>query len=320
METVDKEKDIQLFIADNPWLINVNYQNVPELKDNDEDMELHIEGNKRPDLILKDTLTGDPVIIEFKRYDLTRDTIGQILEYRSRIITSLNNTENILFRIFGNKIAAPRMVIVVRSSDIYGKIACRLQNIDLVEYGNFESKIINGNINFKSIEEYTKILQTATPPMNDERTIYLENNVYSVLKDLFKENNIEEKWKYYKKGDHYVATDGYWDYRDLFLNKWVLKDEEISIGIWEDIWENCDFSVYISYCSNNKEKLEKLQESLSSEKEYISFKPHLKEENENSKDSYFILDFKYESSVFYKNVRKIFEINLKKYLSINPIK
>jgi hypothetical protein len=317
METVNKECDIQEFICDHPWLLNLNYQNVPELKEIDKEMELHIEGNKRTDLILKDNL-GYPVLVEFKKEALTRATIGQILEYKARIITSLNKEDKILYNIFGNKILSPKMVIVVKESDDYGKIACHLQNIDLFEYGNIESKIFT-DIGFrKSADAFSETLKKLTPHLNLERYLFLENNVISVIKDIFKENGIEHELCSYKSYDSYAFGDC-WDYKSLFLNKFILQYKEIDIGIYEDIFQKENMPVCISYSSmlKDKDKLEKLKELIE------------KDENKDYFDheiippsylDYYMLNFWYKSEKFYENPRKILEFNIKKYLELCPLK
>ncbi|MCL2042786.1 MAG: DUF4263 domain-containing protein [Treponema sp.] len=315
METIKYEWDIQKFISEYPWLINLNYQNIPELKEFNKDKEFYIEGNKRIDLILKDSVTGFPVIIEFKRGDLTRDNIGQILEYRSRIIASLNNEDSTLFRLFGNKIVSPKMVLVVRSSDDFGKISCNLQNIDLVEYGNIESKILSGDIGFiKSIDDFSKTIKTSNPPINYERSIYLENNVYSILFNLFKKYGFVDKWRYY---NNYDIGEYFWNYKTTFLNKWILKDQVISIGLYEDILFKSDMYVCISFCSKNIEILNKLKELILSEKDNICC-----ECNSWTMDSDFLLDFRYNPNDFYNNdnTEKILENTIKNYLKIVNIK
>jgi len=308
METVDLEKDIQQFICDHPWLLNINYQNVRELRDNDEEMEFHTEENKRIDLILQDNL-GFPVLIEFKIGKLTRDTIGQILEYKARIITSLNKKEKKLYKIFGDKIISPKMVIVVKSSDDYGKIACHLQNIDLFEYGNIKSKIFT-DIEFrKAADAFSETLKNKIQHISPDRYLSLENNVISVIKDIFKKYGIEDKLCPYKNYDSYSIGD-FWDYRSMFLNRWILKDREISIGIYEDILQKENMPVCISYVSYSKDKLEALEKSINDENN--SYFDHKIQDDVD----YYMLNFWYKSEKFYEDVRNIIEFNIKKYLEL----
>ena len=46
------EKEVQQFIADYPWLLNFNYERVPQLKN--KGMEYILSDSKRADLILRD--------------------------------------------------------------------------------------------------------------------------------------------------------------------------------------------------------------------------------------------------------------------------
>ena len=92
-----KEKAIQKLIADFPWLINLNYENVPRLKN--KGIEVMLEGKMRVDLLLRERITNRPVIVEFKAVPFLRDNIGQILEYRARIISEIQN-ENSKLNLF----------------------------------------------------------------------------------------------------------------------------------------------------------------------------------------------------------------------------
>ena len=306
------EKDIHTFIAQYPWLLNVNYQNIPELKDVSE-IEVHVAGGKRIDLVLKDVITGFPVIVEFKRGDLNRDDIGQILEYRARILNYLNNEDSLLFKIFGNKLSAPKMVLVVKRSDEYGIIACNLQNIELYQYGNIEEKIISGDVPFrKTVEDFSNTLKHAAPTINRERSNFLETNVLSVLKELFKEKNIENKWPYY---NNYNLGE-FWPFRKCFLNNWFFSDQEISLGLYEDILFYNDLAVCFSYFLPNSEIAEKLETKIKTEKEEDKFTTDKYPDDESTK---YFLDIRYEPNYFYSNkdvIKNILSYNLNNYLEI----
>jgi hypothetical protein len=307
MVTVNLETDIQTFIAQYPWLLNINYQNIPKLKDNSSEMEYFIEGC-RIDLILKDMLTGVPVLVEFKRGDLVRDNIGQILEYKARVISKINNEESLLYILFGNKITIPKLVLVVRSSDDYGRIACHLQNIELIEYGNIEKKIITGDVSFrKTVEDFSHTIKNATPAVNIDRNEYLETHVFSILRKLFKKYNKEDEWPYYRNYDQ----GEYWPLRDKFINSWYFKNEKISFGLYEDILFKNDLSICFSYYLPNREIADKLEIEIKNE--INDFDDII---NKPDGISYYILDIRYGSSYFYENVEKILDYNFKKYLDL----
>lgn len=49
-------------------------------------MEYSLSYNKRADLIIRDRVSGRPIIVEFKAVPFYRESIGQILEYKARVI------------------------------------------------------------------------------------------------------------------------------------------------------------------------------------------------------------------------------------------
>ena len=122
-----KEKDVQNLIADFPWLLNLDYESVEQLERKGK--EYGLSQKKRADLILKDKKSGRPVIVEFKASTFHRENIGQILEYRARIISEYNNDESILREIFHNKILSPIMILVVPECDAEARLACNLSGI-----------------------------------------------------------------------------------------------------------------------------------------------------------------------------------------------
>jgi hypothetical protein len=312
MKKVNNERDIQNFIAKFPWLLNLRYQNVPELKKNG--YEYSIEGNKRSDLILRDNVTNCPVVVEFKYWNLIRNDIGQILEYKARIFTSFNDENEELYRVFGKNLFSPKLILVVRSSDEYGRIACSLQNIELFEFGNMEEKIINDIPFIKGVEDFSKSLKEHSPPITEDRNEYLQNNVYNIIEELFNEYGISNKWKYYNN-----YNIGEWkNYKNIFLNRNILPEESVQMGIYEDLLNDKDMSVCIEYwtCLSGedikiKKNLEKLEKLLKSN---TNLTKDIKSTIDESEEYWLIVKYKYD--IFYKNIKKIIDFNLSNYLKI----
>lgn len=315
MKKLTYEGDIQRFIAQYPWLLNLRYQNVPELKKNG--LEYYVEGNKRTDLILKDNVTNYPVVVEFKYWDLKRQDIGQILEYKARIFTSFNNENEELYRIFGKNIFSPKLVLVVRSSDEYGRITCSLQNIELFEFGNMEKMIIEDIPFIKRVEDFSESLKEHSPPITEDRNEYLQNNVYSIIEELFKKYGLSEKWKYYQN-----RNIGEWkNYTNIFLNRNILPDELVQMGIYEDILENKDMSVCIEYWTGlsgedkkQKKNLDRLEKLLNSN---VNLTKDIKANIDDNEEYWLIVRYKY--NIFYRNIEKIIDFNLASYLKIFKI-
>jgi hypothetical protein len=300
MKTIKEEKDIQKFIAKYPWLLNINYENIGDLENG---MEYYVEGNKRLDLILRDKIRGFPVIVEFKYHGLNRETIGQILEYKARIAVSFNIENAKLFRIFKEKVVSPKLVLVVESSDDYGRLACNLQNIELFEYGNLEKKIINDVPSIKRVEDFSKTLKEISPPIDFERNSFLEEKVNTVINNLFEKYKIEESCQNFTNNRQEWCP----ELKNTFLNRWFLKDCAVSFGLYEDILYNGDLSVYVSYMSNDKNILEKLKNKFTRKSLHKTI------EIEETEGEGYYLHINYESSIFYRHIEEILEFNISIY-------
>lgn len=220
------EKKVQDLIYSFPWLLDINFELIGEI---DKKGYEHTINNIRIDLLCRHRLSGRPVIIEFKRGGFYRENIGQILEYRTRVILELTNNYSGINEIFQNRLTSPILCLVVKECDDDSRIACNLNNIEVYEYKNYTNKLLD--LNAKSLEEIQK---------NQKNNIIISlergdlvNNFYSKLKDLLDKNNLtdEANWKNYK-----MSPGEYWySYQHMFVNKWLFDIYDISIGIYENI-------------------------------------------------------------------------------------
>ena len=92
---------------------------------------------------MKDRITNRPVIVEFKFTPFYRENIGQILEYKARIVSILNNEESDLFKIFGSYVFVPILVLIVKECDDFSRVACNMSGIEVYEFKNFSNTINN---------------------------------------------------------------------------------------------------------------------------------------------------------------------------------
>ncbi|MEQ3339917.1 hypothetical protein [Clostridium butyricum] len=240
------EKQVQGFIADYPWLLNFDYERVPRLKN--KGMEYKMSDGKRADLILRDRKSERPVIVEFKKVDFYRENIGQILEYKARIVSEITNADSVLKEIFDDKILVPILVLVVPKCTAEARLACNLSNIDIYEYNKTIPEIIIPEKR-KTLNEFIEHYKNDDISFNEDRDTYI-NEIYSKIKELMKEENCADAWKDYRNpsGEYFVALN------HLFINKWIFSDSDISIGIYEDIFSNCN-NINIEYYSCNQEIL-----------------------------------------------------------------
>src|SRR6266404_6131275 len=124
---MNNEQELQNFIAENPWLLNPNYERVPELTN--VDLEYQAGDQTRIDLILRDRVSRSPVVVEFKFTPFFRENVGQILEYKARVAMSFNKENSLIYSIFKEYILAPKLALVVKQCDAFTRVACSMAGI-----------------------------------------------------------------------------------------------------------------------------------------------------------------------------------------------
>lgn len=242
------EKIVQELIADYPWLLNIDFEVVSEFKD--KGMEYILSYNKRADLILKDRISGRPVIVEFKAIPFYRENIGQILEYKARIVSESTYGESRLKDVFGDRIFAPIMIIVVPNCDAEARLACNLAGIEIYEYGKTVPQILIPEKK-ATLEEFKRNLVNKDIPFDIDRN-ELVSRVYSDIRNILYEENVSEGWTGYRNppGEYFMPLN------QLFVNKWLFQNNKISMGIYEDVFDDSKLDkVVIEYFSDDKDLL-----------------------------------------------------------------
>lgn len=186
------ESDLQYFIADNPWLLNPNYERVPDLLDGG--IEFQIGGQKRADLILRDRVSRAPVVVEFKFMPFYRENIGQILEYKARVAMSFTRENSVIYSIFKEYILSPKLVLVVEQCDDCSRIACNMAGIEVFEYRNF-SKVFNDPSQISTIQHFTESLKKDRIPLSLGRSLELKKKVYSPIRRILEDANLSDAWQ-----------------------------------------------------------------------------------------------------------------------------
>lgn len=299
------KSDLQTFIAENPWLLNINYENIPELPNNG--LEFQIGSQNRIDLILRDKVNSNPIIVEFKFTPFYRENIGQILEYRARVVNLFKKENSVLFEIFKDFIQCPRLILVVKECDVFFRVACNMSGIELFEYKNFYNEFKDPT-KVMQIQDYTAAFKKSILPLSLERGDDLEKMVYGPIKTILSEYDKLSAWKDPRQSTGYYLN----QYNNMLINRWIFSDEIVSIGIYEDIFSNGN--VCISYFSYNKEELENFSKFYSANsKNEAKF-----EWNEAWNES--VLKVYFESNDFFKNIIPIFKTELEVYLKFSEIR
>ncbi|WP_160691669.1 hypothetical protein [Clostridium sp. C2-6-12] len=300
------EKQVQELIADYPWLLNIDYEIVSGLKN--KGMEYILSDNKRADLILRDRMTGRPIIIEFKAVPFYRENIGQILEYKARIISESTNENSVLKDIFADKIYSPIMILVVPNCSAEARLACNLSGIEIYEYNKIVKEILIPEKK-RNLEDFKKDFDIKDIPFNIDRD-ELVKRVYNDIKEVLCKENLLDGWIEYKKpsGEYFPTLN------HLFVNKWLFSNNAVSIGICESIFdeEHTNF-VAIEYYSANEKLLIKFIEKYRE----LNLMPQNNDDNIKS-ESYeeFYWTFLVDKKEFFNNTKEMIKTYIKNYENI----
>lgn len=245
------EDDIQRFIAANPWLLDLNYEAVPELQGTE--LEHQLGDQKRADLILRETTSGRPVVVEFKFTPFYRENIGQLLEYRARVATSFTRENARLYEVFTDFTLVPKLALVVQECDDFSRIACNMSGIDVYEYRNFSRKLADPGF-IKRVESLKDVLASDPLPIKPERAAEIKKQVYDPMQRIIEAKGLEFDGRNAKNSDVFAT----YNYIDLFINRWWLQSEKPSITVCEDVFG--DFAIVLSYYDTSQKRLARCAE------------------------------------------------------------
>lgn len=132
----DEEK-IEDFLYENPWLINPPHEiaGIKGEKGNGRQVkvEYDVASERHIDLLLKDTLSRRPVIVELKNVTLERKHIGQILEYRALSLALSDEKKNEFEQEFGNNYFVPKLVLIGENCPEEIRLGANLAGIEVKE-------------------------------------------------------------------------------------------------------------------------------------------------------------------------------------------
>jgi len=196
------EKEVQKLISDYPWLLHIDYESVTEFKD--KGIEYLLSDNKRADLILRDRTSGRPIIIEFKAVPFYRENIGQILEYKARVISEATNENSLLREVFGDRTLSPIMVLVVPTCNAEARLACNLSGVEIYEYEKSVPEIILPEKRL-TLDEFKKRFNKNEIPFDAERHEKVER-IYKDMQSVLLEESITDGWVSYRNppGEYFV--------------------------------------------------------------------------------------------------------------------
>lgn len=297
------EKEVQCLIVDYPWLLNLDYEIIPQLKS--KGMEYQLTENKRADLILKDKKSGRPVIVEFKAVPFYRENIGQILEYRARIINEYSSENSILKEIFGEKMFTPIMILVVPECTGEARLACNLSGVEIYEYNKNVPEIIIPEKR-KMLDEFISNYNKNDIPFSEERNEFV-NEIYNKIYELLCEEDLTDVWKNYKNppGEYFVVMN------HLFINKCLFADYDVAIGVYENIFSDSS-KIIIEYYSTKSNLLSKFAEKYME----LDLKPSNEDEIDSKTYNEAYWSFKVNKKDLLENTKKVLKPYISNYIKV----
>lgn len=228
------ESQIEDIIYNSPWLLNDNYI-IPEIKGARGLFGRQVnpveKGGKYIDLLFKDITDERPVIIELKKGCLTRESIGQILEYKSLIMTLEENTKEAWIKEFGRNYYCPKLILIGSEINDSIKIAANLAG---VEVRIFDTEFLSiGLSTFEEIEkrqkEWNNFRNSGKRALHEREEWIndLLDRINEILED-FPEITTITKVPYPKESKLYISETG-----NPFLNIPIFYDDKCIAGMYE---------------------------------------------------------------------------------------
>jgi hypothetical protein len=295
------EHELQTFIAENPWLLNQNYETPTGLPNSG--MKFSDGNQQRIDLILRDKVNEQPVVVGFKHGDLIRENIGQGLECRARIVSCFTRENILLYEVFGYFILAPKLVLVVRKCDDFFRVACNLSGIDVYEYLNFSS-LFSDPTKVKAVRDFTETFSKDVLPLTMQRGERINDMIYRPIEDVLRKYQLEDALQEPRESSAYF----YPEYSRLFINRWLFKDNIISIGLYEEIFS--ENKVCLCFYTRDGEAFQKFYELYPSQSAFSTTAEWIDAWNEGYLKLYF------DTNQFVQSAGVLFETELIRYLEI----
>lgn len=214
------EKEIEDLIYEYPWILSPSLRPANVKGTRGKGRGIIISG-KELDILFEDTQDNRPTIIEIKRGKLTREHMGQILEYRGLFSMFLENED--IRTIFGERLAFPKLILVGEGIDEDTRRACMLMNIEVRTFGGKSKDILD------NVREIARHLE------GDLRT---DVNRVFILKELDKDIQTEFKNRFYVVC--YPKVIGFLDYKFIYYEKryqdfgeWHLTEQHQYIQLFD---------------------------------------------------------------------------------------
>jgi hypothetical protein len=234
------EATIEEILHQSPWLIDDRFT-IPKIKGTrlnkkneivyGRQVNVGTNSNRYVDLLLKDTRDDRPVLIEIKKGTLTRDNIGQILEYKSLIISQDEKSKEKWIAEFGLNYYAPKLILVGAYAPDEIKIAASIAQIEIREFDlNYYNILPKDDYKIirKNLSEINKEKSSGNRPIIN-RIQWIKGILNVVQKALSDSNELRtlDKLQTFNEKKYYANE------TTVFIDIPIFYKEEFILGFYE---------------------------------------------------------------------------------------
>jgi hypothetical protein len=254
------EKQIEDLIYNSPWILDERYI-IPDIKGSQgqrgRQINLGKNNNRYIDLLLKDTRDNRPVIVELKKGELSRQDIGQILEYRALLISMNEEDKESWKSEFGQNYYSPKLVLIGHNASEDIMLTSNLAGVEIRAFNNEQP----ATIGFETFNElHTKLKEWDNFRNKGKRTLIersewvagILEKVQEIIEDIDDVTTIVKipefsESKYYAnntspfidipifyKGEHFLGMYEYYDIELPFDDKVIYIDYYCLSNVIED--------------------------------------------------------------------------------------
>lgn len=247
------ENQIEDIIYTSPWILDDNYiiaQIAGSRGQNGRQVNPVKRGGKFIDLLFKDTRDNRPVVIELKKSTLTRESLGQILEYKSLLFSLDDEEKELWINEFGRYYYCPKLILIGSEIEESIQIAATLAGIDVRIFTTEISHI--GLSSFESIiekqEQWNRFRNCGIRAVH-ERKDWI-NNLLDQINEFLQD--FHEKVRTIKKVPQPAITKTYFPQGNPFINiPFYNGDDEYIAGFYEFYDASLPFDDEYIYCEFN---------------------------------------------------------------------
>lgn len=229
-KSFQSEDALEALLFENPWLISDDFDRVEHVqgaKGIGRQVSLGTSRGLIIDLLFKHRVTGRPVIVELKNEMITRQHIGQVIEYGAGLRLLDEDRLALWKNEFGDYYSFPLLMLVGPSVDEVARAAANMVGVDVRTFET-DPKTINIPAVQSSLEEY-RTLRAAGVWTSLEDRVEKVGKVVELLDGIVR----EVLGRGLRPGKDYNETRWWWGQSVPLLDFCIEVGDDVYIGLVE---------------------------------------------------------------------------------------